>query len=120
MAPQTHYLVHACLEGPEAGVYYRGEAVVSKGATQVTVTLPAYVAQLAKEFTVLLTNHQHFILGSVTDVVTDFVIEIEKPAVRDLCFHWQVLGKRKAIQVEVPQSKVTKRGHGPYTWLEDL
>jgi hypothetical protein len=36
----TKYLTHACLEGPENGVFYRGEAVTVKGVAEVT--LPDY------------------------------------------------------------------------------
>ena len=38
-------LTHAALEGPEAGIYYRGEARLSGGVAQVT--LPEYFEQLA-------------------------------------------------------------------------
>lgn len=48
-------LVHACLEGPENGVYYRGEAVLNNGVA--AVTLPEYFEALtrAEGRTVLLT-----------------------------------------------------------------
>ena len=46
------YLVHACLEGPEAGVYYRGQDYV---LTSVEIVLPDYVQYIAIDFTVNLT-----------------------------------------------------------------
>jgi hypothetical protein len=39
--PHRKYLVHGCLEGPEGGVYYRGESKVGE-----TVVLPKYVKSL--------------------------------------------------------------------------
>ena len=36
----SRYLVHACLEGPESGVYYRGKGTIS--LESATVTLPDY------------------------------------------------------------------------------
>ena len=41
LEPHRKWLVHGCLEGPEGGVYYRGEAAVGS-----TVTLPKYVKAL--------------------------------------------------------------------------
>ena len=35
------YLVHACLEGPEAGVYYRGSAKITEGDS-IKVQIPEY------------------------------------------------------------------------------
>lgn len=46
------YLVHACLEGPEAGVYYRGEGKLVDGVC--VVSLPVYVKSLATALTVQL------------------------------------------------------------------
>ena len=48
------YLVHACLEGPEAGVYYRGEAKIVDNKSTI-VFLPDYVASLATNYTTHLT-----------------------------------------------------------------
>jgi hypothetical protein len=48
-------LVHTCIEGPEIGVYYRGEATLINGSA--TVELPVYFEALVREEgrTVLLT-----------------------------------------------------------------
>jgi len=120
--PETHYLVHACLEGPEVGVYYRGISKIPAGATETTVKLPGYVAKLATKFTVLVTNQKHFITASASEVNLEghFSIEIERPAPRDLTFYWQVMGRRgeEELQVEVPKERTQKHNIGPYTWLE--
>ena len=42
------YLVHACLEGPEAGVYYRGKGKLDNFKTEIK--LPDYATQIAKRF----------------------------------------------------------------------
>jgi hypothetical protein len=59
---QPHkYLVHACMEGAEAGVYYRGTADIKRGVNadaiynKVDIYLADYVAALASEFTVYVT-----------------------------------------------------------------
>jgi hypothetical protein len=48
------YLVHACLEGPEAGVYYRGESQIFDNSS-TTIILPHYVSSIATEMTVYVT-----------------------------------------------------------------
>jgi hypothetical protein len=46
LQPETHDLVHVCLEGPEAGVYYRGEAQLIDGEAEVE--LPGYFDALTE------------------------------------------------------------------------
>jgi hypothetical protein len=50
-----HNLVHGCIEGPEAGVYYRGNAWLHNG--EATIQLPEYFESLTRKEgrTVLLT-----------------------------------------------------------------
>jgi hypothetical protein len=52
---KDNYLVHACLEGPEAGIYYRGTSIIPPTKNYVEITLPDYVEALACEFTVHVT-----------------------------------------------------------------
>jgi hypothetical protein len=47
----SKYLVHACLEGPEVGVYYRGKGEITNNEF-VEISLPDYVTNLATDFTV--------------------------------------------------------------------
>jgi len=117
------YLVHACLEGPEAGVYYRGEGVIADGEKKVSITLPAYVKNLATDLTVHL-----------TPVLNDDDIEDETPlnlrstrvcdnsftvyANKAVAFHWMVFGKRGDVKAEVNKSDAVMRGDGPYRWLD--
>ena len=53
---ETQDLIHACLEGPENGVFYRGEVVLVDGAADVT--LPDYFEPLVfeEDRSVLLTQ----------------------------------------------------------------
>ncbi len=105
------YLVHGCLEGPEAGVYYRGKARVVLNET-VEVTLPDYVKDFAYEFTVSVTA-----IGEArpcgASLVNDGKFKIYgQPGL----YHWMVHGQRNEIEVEPRKSSVTLRGDGPYTW----
>ena len=52
------YLVHVCLEGPEAGVYYRGKGEIINGAS-VVIHLPHYFCALCtgSDDTTIQTTH---------------------------------------------------------------
>jgi hypothetical protein len=115
------YLVHACLEGPEAGVYYRGEGVIADGK-KVVITLPSYVKNLASDLTVHLTP--------VLNVSDDEDVDIPIICSSRICgnsftvyankacaFHWMVFGKRGDVKVEVDKSDAVMKGDGPYRWL---
>ena len=105
------YLVHGCLEGPEAGVYYRGIGEIE--SESVVVDLPHYTDSLAFEFTVNLTpigkprplgasrvkNGQFEVYGTQGE------------------FYWTVFGKRLNINTEPVKSEVVVHGHGPYRWI---
>ena len=114
------YLIHACLEGPEAGVYYRGRATIPIGATHTTVHLPPYAAALATDFTVQLTPIATTTTTSTTIIpyasteVTDGVFDIYGPPGS---VFWHVHGSRVAITVEPLKAAVSVKGDGPYKWI---
>ena len=110
------YLVHGCLEGPEAGVYYRGKGEITNDEF-VEIKLPNYVKNLASELTVQITPIYEG--KKVTTILS--ATEIESNVFRvygDNCkFHWTVFGQRAPINVEVDKSSVTIKGDGPYRWI---
>ena len=116
------YLIHACLEGPEAAVFYRGEATLDISG-KGTVTLPDYFDALT-------------VPGSATVQVTQILDSEDSPLaavgatrVKDGQFtvrgfpqsavSWRVEATRRDCTIEVePLRKDTKiRGSGPYTWV---
>jgi photosystem II stability/assembly factor-like uncharacterized protein len=110
------YLVHGCLEGPEAGVYYRGRGEIINDEF-VEIKLPDYVKNLATELTVQITpiyeGKKITTILSATEIV-DNVFRVYG----DNCkFHWTVFGQRSAISVEVSKDAVVIKGDGPYKWL---
>jgi len=110
----SKYLVHACLEGPEAGVYYRGKGEITNNEC-VEIKLPHYVEKLARDFTVQITP----IYG--TKIVTLNSSEIENNAFKvygeNSKFHWTVYGNRHDINVEPDKSAVNVKGDGPYLYI---
>lgn len=118
------YLVHACLEGPEAGVYYRGVGMFEEGKVISTVELPEYVVAFATDFTVQATA----IMSEVHKVPVLGVSEVDEKegkfkVFRDEIFHnalkynWVVYAKRGNIEVEPDKDSVTVHGNGPYKWI---
>jgi hypothetical protein len=108
------YLVHVCLEGPEAGVYYRGVGEITNN-TKTVILLPNYVKDLAHDFTVQITGVYN---GKVR--AYNFT-EIENNAFtvygENGKFHWLVIGKRHDIVVEPFKTDVVLKGDGPYLWI---
>jgi hypothetical protein len=116
-----HYLVHACIEGPEAGVYYRGTSqVINK---YVTIHLPEYVDKLADEYTVHVTPIVQFdelepiwiSMISTTIKNNSFKVYASEPC----HFNWLVMGKRRdtRIAVEIKRGDHALHGDGPYKWV---
>lgn len=115
------YLVHACLEGPEAGVYYRGKGEITNNKF-TTIMLPEYVSALAYNFTIQLTpiydedlmddsSERNYKAGKVID--NSFKVYGKNNG----SFYWTVYGERLSIQVEPLKKNVKIKGNGPYTWI---
>jgi hypothetical protein len=110
----SKYLVHACLEGPEAGVYYRGKGEI-RNNSHVTIHLPDYVDKLATDLTIQLTHiyDGKNKLYSATEVVNNsFSVHGENGK-----FYWIVYGKRASMEVEPYKASVILKGSGPYVWI---
>ncbi|MGH3897914.1 MAG: hypothetical protein ACRDTA_06580, partial [Pseudonocardiaceae bacterium] len=109
--PERH-LVHASLEGPETGVYYRGEAQLDAG--EAVVTLPAYFEALTRDegttvmITPILDEHDQASALAVSAVRAGAfrvrATDVRNPAQR---FYWEVKAVRadlEPLQVEVEKS----------------
>jgi len=121
--PENRYLVHACIEGPESGVFYRGKGeIINDKSTDIT--LPSYVCKFAKDFTV---NLQPFCKADdkIDDILNTTLahsnIENNTFTVygKSCYFSYVVFGKRGEIDVEPDKSKYELKGDGPYTYLEE-
>lgn len=112
---ESKYLVHACLEGPEAGVYYRGKGEITNDVS-TTIVLPEYLANLATELSVELTSVYS---GSPQKNVYE-TSEIEgntfKVYGKNGHFYWCVYGKKNDILVEPNKVDIKVNGSGPYKW----
>jgi hypothetical protein len=111
----SKYLVHACLEGPEAGVYYRGKGTIRAGEDSAIITLPDYANALATEFTINITpiyNKTPRLLNA--SEIEDNRFQVFGPPGD---FHWHVYGKRLSIAVEPDKATAMVRGEGPYKWI---
>jgi hypothetical protein len=111
------YLVHACLEGPEAGVYYRGESKIEDG--EAWVDLPPYLYRLANNLTVQLTQINSNRDDEFARLRAGRVTVQGFPVYGDPCeFAWHVYGTRSRIDTEPLRSEVVVKGDGPYRYLD--
>ncbi len=112
------YLVHACLEGPEAGVYYRGEAKIENNKS-VSVSLPDYVSSFAGNFSIQITpiyidDTDENIVYSTSRVKNNaFTVHGKNGS-----FYWLVYAQRGKIEVEPKKSDVQVGGDGPYKYIK--
>jgi hypothetical protein len=112
---ENKYLVHGCLEGPEAGVYYRGKGEITNNEC-VEIELPDYVSHLATNLTIQISAIYD---GSeIKTYNAGFVIDnkfnVYGPNGK---FYWIVHGTRKEIEVEPLKENVVVKGDGPYKWI---
>ncbi|MFO0889870.1 MAG: hypothetical protein U0790_12105 [Isosphaeraceae bacterium] len=101
--PAQDFLIHGCLEGPEVGVYYRGESCLVDGRARVE--LPAYFEALTRkegrtvQLTPLADDDQPISMLAASRVsegaFTVRMVNRENPSQR---FYWEV----KAVRADVP------------------
>ena len=113
---ESKYLIHACLEGPEAGVYYRGKATIENNEF-VTIKLPDYVELLASNFTIQITSIYNK-TRKTANVYESTEIENNEFRVygNNGNFYWYVYGTKDNILVEPEKSAINIQGDGPYKW----
>lgn len=100
----NHRLVHACIEGPEIGVYYRGKLKNSN-----TILLPEYWKGLvdAESITVNLTPHEYYQELFVKSIEWGTKINIQNNSGGAINCSYVVYGKRK----DVPDLEVEYEGN---------
>jgi hypothetical protein len=121
---ESKYLVHATLEGPEAGVYYRGTAQLVNGEAEIE--LPHYFEALTRQEgrTIMLTNIDGFdrlmvkrIDGQKIKNGRFLVVADNAQSTQE--FDWEVKAIRKDVphlDVEPDKDDLIVRGNGPYTY----
>lgn len=115
-----NYLVHACLEGPEVGVYYRGVGEIKEENNLcTTIILPKYVSAFATDFTINVTpifNGNFDNILSVSEIVNNEFTVYSK---NNCKFYWTVTGRQIGFNFEIEplKSSVTVKGDGPYLYI---
>jgi hypothetical protein len=111
-------LVHACLEGPEAGVYYRGESKIENNQS-VTVRLPDYVSAFATNFSIQITpiyvddSDENIVYRTSRVKDNSFTVHGKNGS-----FYWIVYGQRSTIEVEPKKASAEVGGDGPYKYIK--
>jgi len=102
-------LVHACIEGPEVGVYYRGTGKITNNI-MTTVTLPDYAVKIATDFTVQLSGSEFY---TATEVIGNSFNVYGKNGI----VYWCVYGKRNSLTIEPNKDNCKVYGSGPYKYI---
>jgi hypothetical protein len=99
-----HSLIHACLEGPESAVYYRGEAQLEWG--RATIRLPEYFEALTRQEgrTVILTPKGREPCLLSYEEIGDGVLKVYGTC-SDGVFSWEV----KAVRADVERLETEAR-----------
>jgi hypothetical protein len=111
------YLVHTCLEGPEAGVYYRGKGEITNNYSTI-IKIPDYVDKFARDFSIQITP----IFNKKTKKITTCNVgEVEDNTFEvfgeNCSFYWLLFASRGDVEVEPNKADVELHGDGPYTYL---
>ena len=111
----NRYLVHACLEGPESGIYYRGKGEITNNYS-VIILLPNYVSSIGYNFTIQITpisSYKKLVNYSVSEVANNqFTVFGDNGR-----FFWVVQASRGEVMVEPLKTEVEIKGNGPYQWV---
>ena len=110
---------HACLEGPEAGVYYRGRDEITDSFK--IIELPDYVQHFTTELTAHVTPIIEFDNNTNIKCPQIYATTIKNgkfKVVGDKClFNWVVFGKRGILTIEPKKSDCIIQGDGPYRYI---
>jgi hypothetical protein len=114
-------LVHSCLEGPENGVYYRGESTIDPNTGFVTICLPNYfedIVRLEGRTVQLTCKCAWFPLFVSKDGIKSGQFKVEmSPSAYLICpiqanqnmdnvaFFWEVKGIRKDVNLLIVEPK---------------
>lgn len=118
---EDRWLVHGCLEGPEAAVYYRGEDQCVEGIC--IVRLPSYFESATRKAgrTVQLTPIWEY--GHLPQLYASpiedgcFVVHSTGASTK---FYWRVEAVRSDVEILDPEPRrasVKVNGQGPYRWI---
>ena len=117
------YLIHGCLEGPTADVFYRGKGRLLEGDFETVVKLPDYFNALvdSESVTILLTpiDRVENICANISRINENIFIVKRKKIEKRLEFFWEVKATRKneEFPVEPNKTDVNVKNIGPYSFL---
>lgn len=113
---ENKYLVHACLEGPEAGVYYRGKGEITNNEF-VEVALPEYLTAFTNLTNLTNLNVHITPLNQYNEYYGDMVDNKVRVYGKNGKFSWYLLAERQKINVEPNKIDVSVEGEGPYRFI---
>ena len=118
------YLVHACLEGATADVYYRGRGDIKTAREFVDIKLPDYYCHIVEpgSSTIQLTPIGRpfaHLGGEILERENIIRVWADTRYNSRIPFYWEIKGKRKNtdFKVEPEKDEVDVKQWGPYTYM---
>jgi hypothetical protein len=116
------YLIHACLEGPEAGVYYRGIGQINENEKMTIIQLPDYVSAFASNLQSIVSpicdDGENMCFLCVSPISNGTFKVFRNNILNCITkFNWIVTGKRGDIDVQPYKNDVIVKGDGPYKYI---
>lgn len=113
---ENKYLVYACLESNDSGVFYKGQSEI-KGDRfgEIEIFIPDYIKPIATNFMIFVSSRQ-----KDRKIIASPVINNEKFKIigHPCIFDWIIYGTRHTTFESVVDKKSKKiGGEGPYTFL---
>jgi hypothetical protein len=110
-------LVHACLEGPEVSVFYKGSDYIENNENEMYIYLPTYVKNIAHNFSIFVTSHSTN-GTNYSKVIASSCVNNEKfKIIGHGKFDWIIYGSLKTPFRDVIDKTVEIKGEGPYTYV---
>ena len=120
---EDRYLIHACLEGATADVFYRGQDMIDIGNDYIDIKLPDFYCKLVKRgtSTLLLTaiGRPFFKLGvEIFEEENRVRVYSDNKYGEIVRFYWEIKGERVETEFDAEPLKndVKVYGFGPYTY----
>ena len=121
----SKYLVHACLEGATADVYYRGRGEIYKMKEFVNINLPEYYCYIVEpgtstiQLTAIGRPFAH-LGGEILERENIIRVWTDTRYTSNIAFYWEIKGKRMGtdFKVEPEKDEVDVKQWGPYTYMD--
>lgn len=96
---ENMYLIHGCLEGPEHGIYIRGEIKLNY---KKALFLPEYLLSLINDFNIIA-SHDSFIPFNIKKQSNKVIFKLLIPSFKEVTINYILIGSRNDVEFKMEQ-----------------